>query len=153
MNKLVTNRPVYEWAWIKLREFPAMIYRGSASPPATSGAAAAFLISGGVGSVIMMVIHHFSDTSKSTESWVKFLGSWIPGSTSSDPLWGNIGSYAGKETCLLIGWLLSLLILYPLLQGQHLTSYDCAGKRTAQGTATSVWQCLQLKVAPSPSRK
>jgi hypothetical protein len=118
MSNQSTNQPIYAWAWTKLRAFPAIIHRGSLHPPATSGGAAAFLISGGIGAVTMMVMHHLSDTSKSTESWIKSVGSWIPGSISPDPMWGNIGSYAGKETFLLIGWLLSLAILYPLLRNK-----------------------------------
>jgi hypothetical protein len=119
MNKQTINKPIYERAWTKLREFPAVIQRGSQNPPVTSGGAAAFLISGGIGAVTMMVAHHLSDTSKPTENWVKSVGSWIPGSISPDPMWGNIGSYAGKETFMLIGWLISLLILYPLLKNRQ----------------------------------
>jgi hypothetical protein len=112
--------PIYTSLWVKLREYPNVLYRGSIAPPATSGAAAAFLISGGIGAVTMMVVHHLSDTSKNTESMVEVLGSWIPGAVSPDPMWGNIGSYAGKETALLIGWLVSLAILYPLLKHRQI---------------------------------
>jgi hypothetical protein len=124
MKKTSANpiEPFYVSWWLKLREFPAFIHQGSANPPENSGGAAAFLISGGIGAVTMMVVHHLSDTSKTTESFVKQVGSWIPGAVSQDPMWGNIGSYAGKETFLLIGWLVSLAILYPLLREKQMRS-------------------------------
>jgi hypothetical protein len=117
--KAESNLPIYSQLWNWLKQFPSAIHRGAKEPPATSGGAAAFLISGGIGAVTMMVVHHFSDTSKTTEAHVKAIGSWIPGAVSPDPMWGNIGSYAGKETFMLIGWLLSLLILYPLLKDRQ----------------------------------
>jgi hypothetical protein len=119
MTRQPTKAPIYERAWRSLREFPAIIHRGSQNPPTTSGGAAAFLISGGIGAVTMMVVHHLSDTSKPTENWVKGFGAWIPGAANHDLMWGNIGSYAGKETFLLIGWLGSLAILYPLLKNKQ----------------------------------
>ena len=119
MNKQTIKQPIYGLFWQKLKEFPAIIHRGAAKPPETSGGSVAFLLSGGIGAVTMMVVHHLSDTSKSTENWVKSIGSWIPGAINPDPMWGNIGSYAGKETFLLIGWLGSLAILYPLLKNKQ----------------------------------
>lgn len=112
--------PLYTRLWKQLKLFPQTLYNGSKNPPKTAGPAAAFLISGGIGAVIMMVAHHLSDTSKTREAALRSLGSWIPGSVSSDPLWGNIGSYAGKETMLLIGWLVSLAILYPILKNKQI---------------------------------
>jgi hypothetical protein len=111
-----TQLPFYAGIWNGLKRFPKGLYEGAETPPTTSGGAAAFLISGGIGAVAMMVAHHLSDTSKAREALLKTLGSWIPGSISTDPMWGNIGSYAGKETVMLMGWLGSLLILYPLLK-------------------------------------
>jgi hypothetical protein len=119
MRNSASVKPFYQSIWIGLRSFPGFIKNGSKNPPDTSGSAAALLISGGVGAVTMMVVHHISDTSKSFEGMVKTLGSWIPGAVSPDPMWGNIGSYAGKETAMLIGWLLSLLILYPSLKNRQ----------------------------------
>jgi hypothetical protein len=113
-----TGLPVYTKVWNWLKQFPQGLHAGSKHPPTTSGGAAAFLISGGIGSVAMMIAHHLSDTSKAREAFLKVLGSWMPGSTSPDPMWGNIGSYAGKETVMLIGWLGSLVILYPLLKNR-----------------------------------
>lgn len=112
--------PVYSRVWRGFKKFPRILYQGSQHPPTTSGAAAAFLISGGIGAVTMMITHHFSETSKRNEAIVKIIGSWIPGSSNPDPMWGNLGSYAGKEVMLLIGWLVSLAILYPLLKDRHI---------------------------------
>lgn len=116
-----TNKrvPIYMQLWDRLQQFPKTLHQGSQNPPTTSGSAAAFLISGGMGAVVMMVAHHLSDTSKARENALRILGSWIPGSVNPDPMWGNIGSYAGKETMLLIGWLGSLAILYPLLKNKQ----------------------------------
>jgi hypothetical protein len=118
MKDTTHTQPFYQSLWVNLRGFPGFIKNGSKHPPAKSGAAAALLISGGVGAVTMMIVHHLSDTSKNIESIVRVWGSWIPGAVSPDPMWGNIGSYAGKETAMLIGWLLSLMILYPLLKNR-----------------------------------
>ncbi|MBW4439739.1 MAG: hypothetical protein KME10_00610 [Plectolyngbya sp. WJT66-NPBG17] len=114
--------PLYIRLWNQLKRFPKALYKGSQNPPTTSGSAAAFLISGGIGAVVMMVAHHLSDTSKAREAALHRLGSWIPGSANPDPMWGNIGSYAGKETILLIGWLGSLVILYPILKTKQIKS-------------------------------
>ncbi len=115
----VASEPLYTRFWNQLKRFPQVLHQGSHNPPATSGPAAAFLISGGIGAVTMMVVHHLSDTSKDRENIVRTIGSWIPGSVNLDPMWGNIGSYAGKETFMLIGWLVSLAILYPLLKNKQ----------------------------------
>jgi hypothetical protein len=110
--------PIYTRVWHKLKQFPAGLARGSDNPPPTSGMAAAALISAGIGCFTMMVTHHLSDAdkSKATEKFVHSLGKWIPGSDSPNPVTGNIGSYSGKETMLLIGWLVSWAILHRLLK-------------------------------------
>lgn len=127
MKNSINGSPPYSSLWKKLRGFPGLVHKGSSSPPATSGGAAAFFISGGIGSVTMMIVHHFADTSKSFEKQVTVFGSWIPGAVSRDPMWGNIGSYAGKETALLLGWLISLAILYPVLKNRQIKSMTIFG--------------------------
>jgi hypothetical protein len=122
MKNSVAESPIYSRVWQTIRQFPGIIHQGAATPPATSGATAALLFSGGIGAVTMMVVHHFSDVSKDIESQVKILGSWIPGAISPNPMWGNIGSYAGKQTAMLIGWLVSWVILYPLLRNRSVKS-------------------------------
>jgi hypothetical protein len=117
-RRSTAHPPVYAQVWNVLKRFPKGLHEGAKNPPEASGGAAAFLISGGIGAAMMMVAHHLSDTSKDREAFLKNLGSWIPGSVSLDPMWGNIGSYAGKETVMLIGWLGSLIILYPLLKNR-----------------------------------
>jgi hypothetical protein len=66
-----------------------------------------------------MVTHHLADTSTAREQLIWTLGKWIPGSDTGNKLWGSIGSYTGKETMLLIGWLVSWLILHNLLKHQQ----------------------------------
>jgi hypothetical protein len=112
--------PIYSKIWNRLKQFPQFIERGAKNPPQTSGAAAAFLISGSIGVLAMMIIHHLADTSPAIEVILIKIGSWIPGSISRNLAWGNIGSYGGKEICLLINWLVSLSILYPLLKDRQI---------------------------------
>ncbi|PSB06427.1 hypothetical protein C7B62_22830 [Pleurocapsa sp. CCALA 161] len=94
-----------------LKRFPQGLARGSQKAPETSSAAAAALISAGFASFVMMVNQHFAATFKSYEDLIWNLGAWIPGSRNADPLYGEIGSYTGKETILLVTWLVSWLFL------------------------------------------
>ncbi|MDV2998701.1 MAG: hypothetical protein N5P05_000307 [Chroococcopsis gigantea SAG 12.99] len=109
-----TNSPPYARIWQRLQGFPAGLARGSQNPPNVSGPAAAAFISAAIGCFLMMVAHHFSDGdhSKTVETFLWSIGSWIPGSHNPSKLWGNIGSYTGKETVLLLGWLVSWPILH-----------------------------------------
>ncbi len=116
MNNASKNRPIYTQVWNYLKQFPAGLAVGSQTAPPTSGPAAAALISAGIGCFTMMVTHHLADTSKEREKFIWGLGKWIPGSDTGDKLWGNIGSYSGKETMLLVGWLVSWIILHKLLK-------------------------------------
>ncbi len=118
-NKLPTTAPIYGRVWATLKQFPAGLATGSDKPPATSGPAAAALISAGIGCFTMMVSHHLADTSKEREKFIWGLGKWIPGSDTGDKLWGNIGSYSGKETMLLVGWLVSWIVLHNLLKNKQ----------------------------------
>ena len=118
-NPQSTNTPIYGKVWAKLKQFPAILATGSQHPPATSGSAAAALISAGIGCFTMMVTHHLAETSTARDRFIWGLGKWIPGSDTGDKLWGNIGSYTGKETMLLVGWLLSWIILHNLLKHQR----------------------------------
>jgi hypothetical protein len=109
--------PVYSRVWNRLKQFPQVLAAGSQQPPATSGMAAAAFLSGGIGTVLMMLVHHYSDTHKEFETFLhQVVGAWMPGAVSTDPVWGNIGSYAGKETAMLLGWLISWPILHGLLK-------------------------------------
>jgi hypothetical protein len=116
MTNTSKDRLIYSQVWNYLKQFPAGLATGSQQPPATSGTAAAALISAGIGCFTMMVTHHLADTSKEREKFIWGLGKWIPGSDTGDKLWGNIGSYTGKETMLLVGWLVSWVILHNLLK-------------------------------------
>jgi hypothetical protein len=119
-----TSEPFYTRTWNQLKSFPNGLAEGAKNPPNTSGSAAAALISAGIGCVTMMISHHFSDgdKSKTVENWLWTLGSWIPGSHNPSKLWGNIGSYTGKETMLLIGWLSSWIVLSLLWKNKQIKS-------------------------------
>ena len=114
--------PLYGRMWEWLKHFPQGLAAGSKSSPTGSGLAAAALISAGFGCFLMMVSHHLSDTSKVREKIVWQIGSWIPGSHNPSELWGNIGSYTGKETMLLVGWLISWIILSALWKHKNIKS-------------------------------
>lgn len=122
--KSPTLEPFYSSVWNQLKLFPQGLAQGAKNPPHTSGSAAAALISAGIGCVTMMVSHHLSDgdKTKAIENWLWALGSWIPGSHNPSKLWGNIGSYTGKETMLLIGWISSWIILSQLWKNQQIKS-------------------------------
>jgi hypothetical protein len=86
----------------------ASLERSSAhSPPQVSGPAAAALISAVLGCFFMMVFHHLGDTSKPVAEFLWKIGSWIPGSETVNTSSGEIDSYYGKETILLVSWLVS----------------------------------------------
>lgn len=120
-NSLKTE-PFYGKIWREIKHFPHELSTGAKTPPTVSGPAAAALVSAGIGAFTMMVTHHLSDTSKAREQFIWMLGSWIPGSRNPDPIWGNIGSYTGKETMLLVGWLISWLILSQLWKNKNISS-------------------------------
>lgn len=119
-DRIQEKLPIYSQIWNNLKKFPKGLAEGSENPPEVSGPAAAALISGGFGAFLMMVTHHFSDTSKAVEKMVWKIGGWIPGSHNPDKLYGNIGSYSGKETMLLIGWLVSWVILHQLWRNKNI---------------------------------
>jgi hypothetical protein len=107
---------IYEKLWHRLKHFPTSLATGSSQPPPTSGSAAAALISVGIGCFIMMVVHHLAETSIEIDTFIWGLGKWIPGSDTGNKLWGTIGSYTGKETILLISWLVSWFVCHNLLK-------------------------------------
>ena len=67
-----------------------------------------------------MVNQHFTVIFKAWNDIVWSLGDWIPGSKYPDPVYGEIGSYSGKQTIMLVGWLLSWVILSKLWNKQQI---------------------------------
>jgi hypothetical protein len=112
--------PLYTRLWNGFKQYPPGLHQGAKEPPTTSGPAAAALISGGIGAVAMMATHHFAELSQANNQLVIRLGSWIPFAMNPDPLWGNLENYAGKELMFFVSWLLSWMILHPLLKQQSL---------------------------------
>jgi hypothetical protein len=94
-----------------LKRFPQGLARGANNAPTSSGAAGAAFVSAAFACFVMMVNQHFAAAFKSYEDLIWNLGAWIPGSRNADPLYGEIGAYTGKETILLITWLVSWLFL------------------------------------------
>ena len=105
------TEPVYSLIWEWFKHFPQGLAMGSQNPPTTSGSAAAALVSAGFGCFLMMVNQHLTVLYKAWDKMVWDLGSWIPGSHNANKLYGEIGSYSGKETILLVGWLVSWFLL------------------------------------------
>ncbi len=112
----------YSLTWQKLRHFPNNLAAGSQNPPKVSGPAAAALISAGIGCLTMMITQHFTVLYKNVDKIVWMLGSWIPGSHNANKLYGEIGSYSGKETILLISWLVSWVILHLMWRKSNIKS-------------------------------
>ena len=103
----------------QLQKFPQGLSKGAEQSPPTSGAAAAALVSAAFGCFTMMVNQHFATIFKAWNEIIWDLGGWIPGSRNPDPLYGEIGSYSGKETILLISWLGSWFILHKLWRDRN----------------------------------
>ena len=106
----------------KLKLFPKAISQGNENPPKTSGPAAAALISASFSCFLLMVNQHFTSIYSSWNDIVWSLGSWIPGSHNPDPIYGSIGSYSGKETVMLIGWLVSWHVLHQIWRNKQIQS-------------------------------
>ncbi len=106
--------PFYVKFWNQLKRFPQGLATGAKSHPTVSGPAAAALVSAAFSCFLLMVNQHFCSVFKGWETKVWSLGDWIPGSHNPDPLYGEIGSYSGKETVMLIGWLFSWFLLSQL---------------------------------------
>lgn len=121
-TKVTNNDPIYGKVWAWLKRFPKGLAEGSPNPPNDSGPAAAAIISSGIGCFMMMVTHHLSETFPAIDKIIWEIGSWMPGSKNENELWGNIGSYSGKETILLIGWLVSWPMLSLLLRNKNVKS-------------------------------
>lgn len=132
MNKSRSNHlsqaPWYARLGELLRNFPQGLARGAQTPPQNSGAAAAALVSAALACFVMMVNQHFTSIFKAWNEIIWDLGGWIPGSRNPDPLYGEIGSYSGKETVLLLTWLVSWFILSRLWRDREIkggTIFSC----------------------------
>ena len=75
-----------------------------------NGAAVAAFLSAMIGLLTMGIVHTATDASTVFSNWVLSVGElWIPNAQ-------GIGPYSGKETFLLVSWLLSWLVLHLLLR-------------------------------------
>lgn len=103
-----------------LKKLPQELADGSQNNPQVSGPAAAALISAAFSCFILMVNQHFTSIFKAWNDIIWDLGGWIPGSRNPDPIYGEIGSYSGKETVMLITWLASWFILHQLWKNKQI---------------------------------
>ncbi len=75
-----------------------------------NGAAVAAFLSAMIGLLTMGMVHTGTAASSSFSAWVLSVGKlWIPNAQ-------GIGPYSGKETFLLVGWILSWAVLHMLLR-------------------------------------
>lgn len=118
----IESPPLYGQIWAKIKHFPGKLAVGSQTPPTVSGPAAAALISAAFSCFLLMVNQHLTSIFKAWNEIIWNLGIWIPGSRNPDPLYGEIGSYSGKETVMLIGWLASWLILAQLWKNRQIST-------------------------------
>jgi len=116
--------PFYKRLWHGLRHFP----RSNSQFPSVSGPAAAALISASFSCFILMVNQHLSSIFPAWNKFIWSLGDWIPGSKNPNSIYGEIGSYSGKETVMLIAWLVSWFILSKLWRNREIkfsTTFFC----------------------------
>ena len=114
------SEPLYGRLWRQFKHSPQRLAQGSQSSPTVSGPAAAALISAAFSCFLLMVNQHLTSVFKPWNDIVWALGSWIPGSHNADPVYGEIGSYSGKETVMLVGWLVSWFVLNKLWRHQQI---------------------------------
>jgi hypothetical protein len=112
--------PIYIRFWNIIKFFPRKLALGSTNAPTVSGPAAAALLSAAFSCFLLMVNKHFTSVFKAWDTIIWNFGSWMPGSHNSDPFYGEIGSYSGKETVMLLGWLLSWFFLSQLWRNQQI---------------------------------
>ena len=115
-----SSSPLYGKIWQQLKLFPGNLANGSRKPPTVSGPAAAALLSAAFSCFALMFNQHLTVIFESWNETVWNLGGWIPGSRNPDPLYGEIGSYSGKETVMLIAWLSSWFVLSKLWQHRQI---------------------------------
>jgi hypothetical protein len=114
------NLPIYSKTWNILKRFPRFLAAGSKNPPSLSGTAAAALVSASFSCFLLMVNQHLTSVFKEWNTIVWSLGDWIPGSKNPDRVYGEIGSYSGKQTIMLIGWFVSWAVLSVLWQKKQI---------------------------------
>lgn len=108
------SQPLYLRVGNWLKQFPQSLANGASEAPTVSGPAAAALLSAAFSCFLLMVNQHLTVLFKGWNAIVWSLGEWIPGSRTGDQVYGEIGSYSGKETLMLVSWLLSWAILHQL---------------------------------------
>jgi hypothetical protein len=108
----LTNQTWYGSIWHRFKHFPQGLARGSNHPPTVNGPGTAALIGASLSCFLMMVSHHLAETSKTIDQIVLEIGSWMPGSQYQSDVLGNIGSYAGKQTILLVSFLVVWCTFY-----------------------------------------
>ena len=127
-NEKPQSIPGYAQLWNRIKQFPGGLAAGKKSAPTVSGPAAAALVSAAFSCFALMVNQHFCSVFKTWNNIVWSMGDWIPGSKNPDPVYGEIGSYSGKETVMLITWLVSWLILNQLWKRKNIhfsTIFTC----------------------------
>ncbi|MBP0016869.1 MAG: hypothetical protein J7647_04845 [Cyanobacteria bacterium SBLK] len=120
MRQSTDGIPIYSQIWNTLKQFPRFLATGSQNPPTFSGTAAAALVSASFSCFLLMVNQHLTSIFKEWNTIIWNLGDWIPGSKNPDEVYGEIGSYSGKQTVMLIGWLVSWAILSILWQKKQI---------------------------------
>ena len=113
--------PLYTRFWNQLKRFPGVLAIGSKNNPSVSGVAAAALVSASFSCFMLMVNQHLTSIFKAWNTIIWNLGDWIPGSKTGDPIYGEIGSYTGKQTVMLISWILSWIVLHQLWKNKEVS--------------------------------
>ncbi|MEO0869199.1 MAG: hypothetical protein AAFY17_12295 [Cyanobacteria bacterium J06642_11] len=127
-NRKTKLLPMYVRFWNQIKQFPGGLATGADASPPVSGPAAAALVSAAFSCFTLMVNQHLCSMFDRWNEIVWSMGDWIPGSKNPDPIHGEIGSYSGKETVMLISWLVSWLVLSQLWKRKNIrlsTIFTC----------------------------
>src|SRR5262245_49896861 len=103
------------------------------TPQKVSGPAIAAMYATALGMLAMGIVNVFTEASAPFKDFVHAIGkAWIPGAQ-------GIGPYSGKETTLLVVWLLSWVVLHFALRRRDLPIKPWAiGFLAAIGVATTL---------------
>jgi hypothetical protein len=102
-------------------------------PQKVSGPAIAAMYATALGMLAMAIVNIFTEASAPFKDFVHSIGkAWIPGAQ-------GIGPYSGKETTLLVVWLISWVVLHFVLRRRDLPIKPWAiGFLVAIGVATTL---------------
>ncbi|GAB4279237.1 MAG: hypothetical protein Fur0025_06330 [Oscillatoriaceae cyanobacterium] len=114
--------PTFRLIWHQGKTFTQGLAAGADDNPSVSGPGAAAIISAAFSCFVLMINQHLTISFPQWDKIVWDVGSWIPGSKNPDKFYGEIGSYSGQETIMLIFWLASWLLLHQIWKNRQIST-------------------------------